>query len=120
MKQTFASLEARAATSILGAARSVLPESSRRPEGIREPGDHIANAPGCPEKGSQTDLQQKLMVEAGGYYFGSLRNALLALKKDQKLRRGWSKQKIIAVLARIIGPVTGYPMRAHDVRFRQW
>jgi hypothetical protein len=30
-----------------------------------------------------------------------MRNALLALKKDQKLLRGWSKEKIIAVLARM-------------------
>ena len=47
------------------------------------------------EKGSKQDLPQTLRVEAA-HYFGSLRNALLALKKDQKLLRGWSKEKIIA------------------------
>jgi hypothetical protein len=33
-----------------------------------------------------------------GYYFGSLQNAQRALKNDHKVRRGWSKEKIIAVL----------------------
>jgi hypothetical protein len=33
------------------------------------------------------------------YYFGSLRNAQAALKTDQKLLSGWSKRKIITVLA---------------------
>ena len=50
--------------------------------------------------GSKTDLPQTLRVEAG-YYFGSLRNAQRALKNDPKLRRGWSKEKIIAVLSRM-------------------
>ena len=40
-------------------------------------------------------------VEAPAHYFGSLRNALLALKKDQKLLRAWSKEKIIAALCRM-------------------
>jgi hypothetical protein len=34
-----------------------------------------------------------------GYYFGSLRNAQAALKTDRKLLSGWSKRKIITVLA---------------------
>jgi hypothetical protein len=33
------------------------------------------------------------------YYFGSLRNAKTALKTDTKLLSGWSKRKIITVLA---------------------
>src|SRR5215510_10242338 len=32
------------------------------------------------------------------YYFGSLRNALAALKTDERLLNGWSKQKIITIL----------------------
>jgi hypothetical protein len=32
------------------------------------------------------------------YYFGSLRKALAALKTDEKLLSGWSKQKIITAL----------------------
>jgi hypothetical protein len=35
------------------------------------------------------------------HYFGSLRNALSALKKDQRVLRSWSKQKIITVLTRM-------------------
>ena len=50
--------------------------------------------------GSKKDLPQTLRVEAG-YYFESLRNAQRALKNDHKLRRGWSKEKIIAALSRM-------------------
>jgi hypothetical protein len=35
------------------------------------------------------------------YYFGSLRNALAALKTDERLLNGWSKQKIITTLLRM-------------------
>jgi len=35
------------------------------------------------------------------YYFGSLRNALVALKTDERLLSGWSKQKIITTLLRM-------------------
>src|SRR5215510_14854731 len=35
------------------------------------------------------------------YYFGSLRNALAALKTDERLLNGWSKQKIITTLSRM-------------------
>jgi hypothetical protein len=35
------------------------------------------------------------------YYFGSLRNALAALKTDERLLSGWSKQKIITTLLRM-------------------
>ena len=48
--------------------------------------------------GSKKDLPQKLRVEAG-YYFESLQNAQRALKK--RLRRGWSKENSIVVLARM-------------------
>jgi hypothetical protein len=52
------------------------------------------------EKASRKHLSQTLRVEAA-HYFGSLRNAQLALKKDQKLLRGWSREKIIAALSRM-------------------
>jgi hypothetical protein len=35
------------------------------------------------------------------YYFGSLRNALAALKTDKRLLSGWSKQKIITTILRM-------------------
>jgi hypothetical protein len=35
------------------------------------------------------------------YYFGSLRNALAALKTDERLLSGWSKRKIITTLLRM-------------------
>jgi hypothetical protein len=35
------------------------------------------------------------------YYFGSLRNALAALKPDERLLSGWSKQKIVTTLLRM-------------------
>jgi hypothetical protein len=35
------------------------------------------------------------------YYFGSLRNALAALKTDERLLSGWSKQKIVNTLLRM-------------------
>jgi hypothetical protein len=35
------------------------------------------------------------------YYFGSFRNALAALKTDEKLLSGWSKQKIVTTLLRM-------------------
>jgi hypothetical protein len=35
------------------------------------------------------------------YYFGSVRNALAALKTDEKLLSGWSKQKIITTVLRM-------------------
>ena len=50
--------------------------------------------------GSKTDLPQTLRVEAA-HYFGSLRNAKRALKNDPKLGRGWSAEKIIALLSRM-------------------
>jgi len=37
------------------------------------------------------------------YYFGSLRNALAALKTDERLVSGWSKQKIVTTLLRMEG-----------------
>jgi hypothetical protein len=52
------------------------------------------------EKGSTEDIPQPLRLGAT-HYFGSLRNAFSALKKDQTLLRGWSKQKIITVLFRM-------------------
>jgi hypothetical protein len=50
------------------------------------------------EKGSKDDIPQVLRLQAT-HYFGSLRNAFIALKQDQRLLRGWSEQKIITVLS---------------------
>ncbi len=47
---------------------------------------------------SRSNISQALQLEIA-YYFGSLRNAKIALKTDAKLLSGWSKRKIIAVLA---------------------
>jgi len=44
------------------------------------------------------EISQTLRSEIA-YYFGSLRNAKIALKTDARLLSGWSKRKIIAVLA---------------------
>ena len=45
------------------------------------------------EKDSKTEIPQALSL-AATQYFGSLKKALVALKKDQRVLRGWSKQKI--------------------------
>ena len=42
-----------------------------------------------------------VLKSQAAYYFGSLRNALAALKKDEKLLSGWSKQKIITIILRM-------------------
>jgi hypothetical protein len=52
------------------------------------------------ERRSKDDIPQALRLRAA-HYFGSLRNALLALRKDQRFLRGWSKQKIILILSRM-------------------
>jgi hypothetical protein len=52
------------------------------------------------ETGSKDDIPQALRLQAA-HYFGSLRNAFITLKKDQRLLLGWSKQKIISVLSRM-------------------
>ena len=49
------------------------------------------------EQHSQRDLPEKLKLHAV-YYFASLRKAKAALKTDRRLRTGWSKAKIIAVI----------------------
>ncbi len=46
---------------------------------------------------SRSHISQALRSEIA-YYFGSLRNAKIALKTDAKLLSGWSKPKIITVL----------------------
>ena len=48
----------------------------------------------------RTAIPTALKTQAA-YYFGSLRNALAALKTDEKLLSGWSKQKIITTLLRM-------------------
>jgi len=52
------------------------------------------------ENGSKDDISQPLRLQAA-HYFGSLRNALTAMKTDQRLLRGWSRRKIISVLSRM-------------------
>jgi hypothetical protein len=52
------------------------------------------------EKGSKQDIPEVLRLQAV-HYFGNLRNALTAMKTDQRLLRGWSKKKIISILSRM-------------------
>jgi hypothetical protein len=52
------------------------------------------------ENGSREDIPDMLRLQAT-HYFGNLRKALRAMKADQRLLRGWSKQKIISVLSRM-------------------
>ena len=52
------------------------------------------------ESRSKGGIPQPLRLQAA-HYFGSLRNALTAVKTDQRLLRGWIKQKIISVLSRM-------------------
>jgi hypothetical protein len=47
---------------------------------------------------SRSAVSQTLHSEIE-YYFGNLRNAKIALKTDAKLLSGWSKRKIITILA---------------------
>jgi hypothetical protein len=52
------------------------------------------------DKSSKAAIPPVLKSQAA-YYFGSLRNALAALKTDERLLYGWSKQKIITALLRM-------------------
>jgi len=52
------------------------------------------------ENGSKKDIPEVLRLQAV-HYFGNLRNALTAMKTDQRLLRGWSKKKIISILSRM-------------------
>jgi hypothetical protein len=52
------------------------------------------------ERGSKDDIPQMLRLQAT-HYFGSLRNAFSAMKRDQRLLRGWSKKKILLTLSRM-------------------
>jgi hypothetical protein len=47
---------------------------------------------------SRSHVSQALRSEIA-YYFGSLRNAKIALKTDAKLLSGWSRRKIVTVVA---------------------
>jgi hypothetical protein len=60
---------------------------------LRELRDTLVN-------GSKDNIPQTLRLQAT-HYFGSLRNAFLAMRKDQRLLRGWSKQKIVLTLSRM-------------------
>ncbi len=46
------------------------------------------------------DVPHSLRLQAE-YYFGSLSKALTAVKSDPRMRRGWSREKILAVLQRM-------------------
>lgn len=52
------------------------------------------------ESRSQADISQVLRFQAE-LYFGSLRIAIIVLKKDQRLSHGWSKPKILKILWRM-------------------
>jgi hypothetical protein len=54
------------------------------------------------------------------YYFGSLRNALAALKTDERLLSGWSKQKIVTTLLGCTGQRRACPHGKRAVKFRHW
>jgi hypothetical protein len=47
---------------------------------------------------SKSEISQALRSKIE-YYFGNLRNAKIALKTDAKLLSGWSKRKILTLLA---------------------
>jgi hypothetical protein len=49
---------------------------------------------------SASEISQALRLQAE-HYFGSVRNAIAALKKDRRLSRGWSKLKILTTLSRM-------------------
>jgi hypothetical protein len=49
---------------------------------------------------SKAHISAGLRLQAE-YYFGSLRKAIAALKKDRRLSRGWSKPKILQILSRM-------------------
>jgi hypothetical protein len=54
------------------------------------------------------------------YYFGSLRNALAALKTDERLLSGWSKQKIVTTLLGCTGQRRACPHGKRAVKFPHW
>jgi hypothetical protein len=91
---------ARAATSNLGAARSVLPELSSAQERISGRLTILRTLRDALKKGSKKDLSRTLMVEAG-YCSESLRNAQRALKNDPKTEAWLEQGKIIALLSRM-------------------
>ena len=55
---------------------------------------------GILESRSKSDIPQVLRFQAE-LYFGSLRIAIIVLKKDQRLLSGWSKPKILKILSRM-------------------
>jgi hypothetical protein len=52
------------------------------------------------ESRSQTDIPRVLRFQAA-LYFGSLRIAIIVLKKNQRISQGWSKPKILKILSRM-------------------
>jgi hypothetical protein len=46
---------------------------------------------------SKSKISERLRLELA-YYFGSLRNAKIALRTNPKLLSGWSKRKIITII----------------------
>jgi hypothetical protein len=82
------------------------------------------------ERHSADDIPEVLKLQAE-HYFGSLRNAIVALKKDRRLSRGWNKPKILNILSRMHRSKTGlafakarrnYPalVRAAENYFGSW
>ena len=63
------------------------------------------------------DIPRALRLQAE-YYFGSVRKAMIALKKDQRVARGWNKPKILKTLAGMhrgkIGLSYGKARREHS------
>ena len=69
------------------------------------------------ETHSKDDIPQALRLQAV-HYFGSLRNAFSAMKKDRRFLRGWSKQKIILTLSRMHRSKESLAYGRYDVRNR--
>jgi hypothetical protein len=68
---------------------------------------------------SRSEISQELRAEIA-YYFGTLRHAKIALKTDAKLLSGWSKRKIITVLAQKHRSKEKLNYGPYDVTFPPW
>ena len=71
---------------------------------------------GILESGSKSDIPQVLRFQAE-LYFGSLRIAIIVLKKDQRLSHGWSKPRFSRFFRGCIAPKWGWPTQKSDVSF---
>jgi hypothetical protein len=68
---------------------------------------------------SRSEISQELRAEIA-YYLGTLRHAKIALKTDAKLLSGWSKRKIITVLAQKHRSKEKLNYGPYDVTFPPW